>query len=357
MTTDSIRVMDRFRFIIPTHSVYFSVLFLLSCAGSPVRAGGELQSSFAMVNANMQTFPEGADRSLPQVKEFVSQTATGEKIKLAAWSRDFGQGSALLLEFSGNVPFERFMLKVNNHHRKLIQGNGCWFTVHANSPLSKQKFDVAEIRDGNSIIARFEIPILYKEYPVSHSQLTVKKFSNQSKPMSEKTRAFIAESIKKKQKAFRSNSENLLTGAFHYPRDEHKITSPFFIKRVYKRFKIVHGKKKKLSGKTSYHGGTDLRGQVGAPIFAIADGIVNLADHLYYEGNVVILDHGDGVLSGYMHQSELLVKQGERVKAGQLIGRAGSTGMVTGPHLHLFLSVHGVKTDPLSLIVLPIPAK
>ncbi|MCX7632207.1 MAG: M23 family metallopeptidase [Turneriella sp.] len=155
-------------------------------------------------------------------------------------------------------------------------------------------------------------------------------------------------------KALVSTAENLLTGEFRYPRDEHKITSPFFIKRVYERFKIVHGKKKKLPGRISYHGGTDLKGLTGAPVFAIADGIVNLADHLYYEGNIVIIDHGNGVISGYMHQSELLVKTGDRVKAGQLIGRTGDTGMVTGPHLHIFLYIHGVKTDPLSLLHLPV---
>jgi murein DD-endopeptidase MepM/ murein hydrolase activator NlpD len=59
-----------------------------------------------------------------------------------------------------------------------------------------------------------------------------------------------------------------------------------------------------------------------------------------------------------MHQSELIVKNGERVKAGQLLGKTGATGMVQGPHLHIFLNIHGVKVDPLSLLALPLrPAK
>ena len=65
----------------------------------------------------------------------------------------------------------------------------------------------------------------------------------------------------------------------------------------------------------------------------------------------------NGIISGYLHQSELLVKEGDRVVAGQLIGRTGNTGMVTGPHLHIFLSIHGTKADPLSLLSLPIRAR
>ena len=94
----------------------------------------------------------------------------------------------------------------------------------------------------------------------------------------------------------------------------------------------------------------DLKGQKGTPIFALARGRVAIAEKMYYEGNFILLDHGRGILTAYMHQSKLLVRPGQMVNAGDQIGESGSTGMVTGPHLHLSLYIRGVKVDGLSLL-------
>ncbi len=325
------------------------IITLVCCASKATRLPPGADKALERVRRNVETFPEGADKQLPQLKKLVSEGVT-----LSAWSRDFARGSAILLEFESAENLAQAEVSVNNRPLNLSRSESGVFALFANSPDSKRKENRVILRRPGATPAEFVLPVVSKEYPVSVSQMTVNKFSNQTKPMSQETINAIEEGRKKKLKALVSASGNLLTGDFRYPRDEHKITSPFFIKRVYERFKLVKGRKKKLPGKTSYHGGTDLKGAKGAPIFAIADGVVNLAEHLYYEGNIVILDHGNGVISGYMHQSELLVKEGERVKAGQLIGRSGDTGMVTGPHLHIFLLIHGVKVDPLSLLVLPI---
>ncbi len=323
------------------------------CAGKTTRPPVGTEPGFARASANVATFPEGADKSLPQVKKF-----THEDITFYAWSKDFARGHAILLEIESTKSLSGLGLFVNARELKLIRGEGCMFALYANSPDSKRTKNEIEIRRAGSMVTQFELPVVQLEYPVAKSKLTVNNFSNATKPASKETLEWIEESRKKKIKAFVSVDENFLSSEIRYPRDEHKITSPFHIKRVYERFKVVKGKKKALPGKTSFHGGTDLKGLTGAPIFAIADGHVNLSDHLFYDGKVVILDHGYGVLSGYLHQSELLVKNGERVKAGQLLGKTGATGMVQGPHLHLFLNIHGVKTDPLSFLVLPIrPAK
>ncbi|MFZ5627757.1 MAG: M23 family metallopeptidase [Spirochaetota bacterium] len=322
---------------------------LVCCASKATRLSPGAEKALARATHNIKTFPEGADKGPPQFKSLVSEGVT-----LHAWSRDFARGSAILLEFESAGNIAQAELFVNDRPLALSRSETGVFALFANSPDSRLKQNRVVLKRPGSAQAEFVLPVVRKEYPVAVSKMTVNKFSNQSKPMSQETIDSIEEGRKKKLKALVSSSGNLLTGDFRYPRDEHKITSPFFIKRVYERFKLVKGKKKKLPGKTSYHGGTDLKGQKGAPIFAIADGVVNLAEHLFYEGNIVIIDHGNGVISGYMHQSELVVKEGEKVKAGQLIGRSGDTGMVTGPHLHIFLLIHGVKVDPLSLLVLPV---
>lgn len=94
-----------------------------------------------------------------------------------------------------------------------------------------------------------------------------------------------------------------------------------------------------------YHRGLDLRGAEGTPIRACADGVVAIAANHFFSGNVVYVDHGEGVVTMYAHMSKIAVRSGERVKAGDILGYVGSTGRVTGPHLHLGLSVQGVLVD------------
>ena len=88
----------------------------------------------------------------------------------------------------------------------------------------------------------------------------------------------------------------------------------------------------------------------GAPIVAPAAGVVALTQPLPVRGNATLIDHGWGVYSGFWHQSEILVKVGDVVTPGQLIGRVGSTGRSTGPHLHWELWVGGAQVDPLQWV-------
>jgi hypothetical protein len=100
----------------------------------------------------------------------------------------------------------------------------------------------------------------------------------------------------------------------------------------------------------SRHMGTDFAGSVGAPVLAPARGIVALRDSFYLGGNVLYLDHGAGLVTGYLHLDEQLVAQGDTVDAGELIARVGDTGRVTGPHLHWIVRYGEVTVDGLSLL-------
>ena len=95
-----------------------------------------------------------------------------------------------------------------------------------------------------------------------------------------------------------------------------------------------------------YHYGADYPAPVGTPITAVNDGTVVLAGTYPVRGNVVAIDHGAGLVSLYFHQSRLLVKVGQQVRRGQQIGLVGSTGLSTGPHLHLEMRVRGEATQP-----------
>lgn len=93
------------------------------------------------------------------------------------------------------------------------------------------------------------------------------------------------------------------------------------------------------------HNGLDMHGNAGDPIRAAADGKVIFAGVKGGYGNAVMIDHGGGMVTLYAHQSKLLVKEGERVKAGDVIGLIGSTGLSTGPHLHFEVRLNGSPVD------------
>ncbi|MEZ4666885.1 MAG: LysM peptidoglycan-binding domain-containing protein [Anaerolineae bacterium] len=96
-----------------------------------------------------------------------------------------------------------------------------------------------------------------------------------------------------------------------------------------------------------FHAGTDFAGAPGTSVLASASGYVVLADNLHVRGLATIIDHGWGVYTGYWHQSQQFVKVGDFVVAGQVIGTIGSTGRVTGPHLHWEMWVNGVPVNPM----------
>jgi murein DD-endopeptidase MepM/ murein hydrolase activator NlpD len=101
---------------------------------------------------------------------------------------------------------------------------------------------------------------------------------------------------------------------------------------------------------TSRHMGTDFAGAVGDSVRAANRGVVRIVDAFYYGGNVVYIDHGGGLTTAYLHLSRQLEKVGDTVQRGQLIGRVGATGRVTGPHLHVIVRYGAITVDPLSLL-------
>jgi murein DD-endopeptidase MepM/ murein hydrolase activator NlpD len=111
------------------------------------------------------------------------------------------------------------------------------------------------------------------------------------------------------------------------------------------------GKRNIMNGKPrSPHSGVDFDADEGTSIRAPNAGRVVLVGDLYYSGNTVIIDHGQGLYSYFAHLSRFSAKEGDRVARGDIIGRVGATGRVTGPHLHWSVRLVGARVDPLSLI-------
>ena len=135
------------------------------------------------------------------------------------------------------------------------------------------------------------------------------------------------------------SDERLWKGAFIRPL-EGELSGAFAMDR------IINGQRR------TPHTGVDLEAREGTPVSATNSGIVVLVDELFFSGKSVILDHGWGLYSMYFHLSEALVKEGDKVDTGAVLGRVGSTGRSTGPHLHWAIRMTEARVDPLSLLSL-----
>jgi murein DD-endopeptidase MepM/ murein hydrolase activator NlpD len=182
--------------------------------------------------------------------------------------------------------------------------------------------------------------VAHFQYPQIKVELTVeKKFTEPSPEQQEQ----IAESVKIKQDYLsRVTPDREWDGTFAAPADA-------AISDVYGSQRIFNGKAQRE------HQGLDFRVPTGTPVAAMNSGTVLLARFLYFEGNCVVIDHGQGLLTLYFHLSEFKVKEGDQVKRGEIVGLSGGTGRATGPHLHVAVRWQGTYLDPARLMQLPLP--
>jgi murein DD-endopeptidase MepM/ murein hydrolase activator NlpD len=159
-------------------------------------------------------------------------------------------------------------------------------------------------------------------------------------------KARIARDAILKRDAFKTlSSQALWNGSFLRPVDTSiRMTADFAGTRRFNR------------GPVKVHRGVDYGAPQGTTIKAINRGRVLLAKNMFYDGNLVVIDHGQGLLSLYLHLSKFDVKEGDLVSSGQSIGLSGSTGRSSGPHLHLQVKWEGTDIDPQELLTLKLPS-
>jgi murein DD-endopeptidase MepM/ murein hydrolase activator NlpD len=222
--------------------------------------------------------------------------------------------------------------------------SGTWFALAGSSfeaePGSYSLEITGESASGRKVSFTRKLAVGRGKYPKRPGQLGVaEKFTA---PTEEQTRE-IEESKKVKDEYLnRLTPDREWSGSFKAPADA-EISDVFGAQRVF-------------NGKTqSLHLGLDFRVPSGTPVLAMNDGTVLLARPLYYEGNFIVLDHGQGLLTLYLHLSEFKVKEGDTVKRGQIIGLSGGTGRATGPHLHVAVRWQGTYLDPAKLMQLSLP--
>ena len=138
----------------------------------------------------------------------------------------------------------------------------------------------------------------------------------------------------------------------------HPLWKGRFVEPVHGKISGRFGSRRVINGQPRKpHSGEDIAAPQGTPVVAMNDGIVRLAADHFFSGKGVIVDHGLGLFSMYFHLSSVDVEHGQVVKKGQVIGKVGSTGRATGPHLHWGVRLNGSRVDPYSLLALSVDAQ
>jgi murein DD-endopeptidase MepM/ murein hydrolase activator NlpD len=196
------------------------------------------------------------------------------------------------------------------------------------SPLDSPGKLTIHVKDGEEK-KNIKIYLGKKSFPVQRIRLSGKASRSATKTEREQVAEF-KELV---------TPEKFWNGKFLRPNNS-RISTVFGVRRYYNG----------VFARDYYHSGIDYAGGVGSPVVAPADGKIVLlgkeSEGFVVHGNTIGIDHGQGVLSIFLHLSKFNVSKGELVKAGQLIGAIGSTGASTGPHLHWGLYVHGIAVDP-----------
>jgi murein DD-endopeptidase MepM/ murein hydrolase activator NlpD len=218
----------------------------------------------------------------------------------------------------------------------------CWYALAGVSLTTKPGTYTLQVAgkgtEGKETAMSYLVRVSAAHYPTS----TITVAPAFVEPPKELDPVIAAANVAKKQAFAATDANPLWSGAFERPADT-ETSGVFGSARVY------NGKKK------SQHLGLDFRASTGTPVHAANAGTVILARPLYFEGNCVMLDHGQGLVTIYMHLSEFKVKEGEKVAEGQLIALSGGTGRSTAPHLHFAVRWHGEYLDPRTLLELRPP--
>lgn len=209
-------------------------------------------------------------------------------------------------------------------------GKGCWLGiggVHRDEPPGKKTVEFGA--SGDSGFAHFEVK--RKKFETRHIEVDMDKV--RLNPEEEARADAEAETLKE---LWGISSPRAWEGKFSPPVGD-GVSLPFGILRIFN------------DEKESIHTGLDYRSDEGTPVKAINRGRVVIARNFFFGGNTIVINHGDGIYSVYMHLSYFKAKEGEDAARGETIALSGMTGRVSGAHLHFGINVRGVSVNPLSV--------
>ncbi|PIE55541.1 MAG: peptidase M23 [Dethiosulfovibrio peptidovorans] len=242
----------------------------------------------------------------------------------------WGEADRCTLSWRGrNVPVE-----LRDAGDGLLEGVALLGTDAARKPAVGELLKVWVASQEVRFVSRWTIDVLPKVYPSEHLTVT----SSMVHPPTSVHERIAKERIRLRAALNTVTDRRLWSLPFLRP-VLGTISSPYGFRRIY------NGIPRRR------HSGTDFRAPVGTPVRCAASGRVILTGNFYYVGRAVYVDHGQSVISMYFHLSEIAVREGQMVNAGDILGVSGKSGRVTGPHLHFGVALGGRLVDPMPLLM------
>jgi len=253
-------------------------------------------------------------------------------------------GAAFAFPQSNPVPGGIVLLPINNNHKPysarfknkkiaVINDHGSKYLLVGLSLSTKPGDYAVKIKNYQGKTESLNFSVKPKTYKAQY--LTIK---NKRKVNPYKKDMKRIEAERKRKSAAKTNwSNNSPRAEFVVPVDG-RISSIFGLRRFFNQ------------QARRPHSGLDIAAPEGTPIKAVESGTVIESGDFFFSGNMVYLDHGQGLISLYAHMHSINVKPGDKIKKGQVIGSVGETGRVTGPHLHLAIIANQTLVDPLQFL-------
>ena len=269
----------------------------------------------------------------------VAQSDRPATITFTHKERSLKPGEVILLKARSTRPLKALKVEAFDHEFPAFDDSGglkwsALIGIDLSTKPGRYRLKMTGVdRDGKSVVAGRILSISTKRFPTRRLAVDEKFVT----PPADVT-ARIEEEGKRVKEIFASvTPDKFWSGPFRVPVPG-EVISAFGKRNIYN------------NKPRSPHSGTDFRGKIGTPIRAPNAGRIVLAEDLYYSGKTVIVDHGFGLYSYLGHMSEFSVKEGDRIKAGEILGKVGATGRVTGPHLHWTVRLMTTLIDPMSLV-------
>lgn len=261
----------------------------------------------------------------PQKKSVRAKT-----LRIEVQPHDIMPGDAFLIRINGGKGLPEASLKGK---RLLFSrcGEDCFIAVGALKIETRPGYYRIKLKIGRK---RINKPLFVKRVRFPTVRLTL---SEEKVSLSHDALQRAGEEERLLKSIWQGESERLWEGGFSLPL-ENEPSTPFGVRRV------INGKK------ISVHKGIDIKGKDGDEVKASNKGRVVLTEELFFGGNTLILDHGTGIYTVYMHLSGFKASPGDIVSKGAVIGFVGSSGRASGPHLHFGIKVQDITANPFSVV-------
>jgi murein DD-endopeptidase MepM/ murein hydrolase activator NlpD len=265
---------------------------------------------------------------------FLAEDAFARSPRIVISPKTIRQGDAFIVKVTGiESPAVPSATVAKNAIQFSSCGKGCFIGIGAIGIDAKTGTYLVKIKAGKK---RGKISLTVKKAFVQTIALSLPE---EKVTLSPDDLEIVQEENNRLKALFLTISERLWEGVFRIPADN-EISTPFGTRRIMNETW------------TSIHRGVDIKGSEGDEVRASNNGKVVLAQGLFLGGNTIILDHGQGIHTVYMHLSQMNVCSGDSVSKGDVIGLIGSTGRSTGPHLHFGVKISDVSVNPLSVLKL-----